>query len=107
MKRIAVIVVPLLVAAPAFAAETTLHGMYQGSAKDLRTRFSDAVIVHLRRHEGAVDAQGVGHASFGKDSPMTITLEVTDDTHFAITVSAPKRDTKDVTKWADELRRML
>jgi len=103
---ISAIVLPSCFAMPAFAADTTLHGIYQGSAQDLRTRFSDAVIVHLRRHGGYVDSEGVGHANFGKEL-MTITLDVMDDTHFAITVSAPKRDSKDTTKWADELRRML
>jgi hypothetical protein len=106
MKVLATIVLSLLLAMPAFGAEITLHGMYHGSAQDLRIRFSDAVIVHLRRHGGYVDSEGVGHANFGKDL-MTITLDVTDETHFAITTSALKRDIKDLTKWADELRRML
>ena len=106
MRAVATVFLSLLLAFPALGAETTLHGMYQGSAQDLRLRFSDAVIVHLRRHGGYVDSEGVGHAAFGKDL-MTVTLDVTDEMHFAITVSAPKRDPKDVTKWADELRRML
>ena len=106
MRALPTVFLSLLLALPALGAETTLHGMYQGSAQDLRLRFSDAVVVHLRRHGGYVDAEGIGHALFGKD-PMTITLDVTDETHFAITVSALKRDPKDVTKWADELRRML
>jgi hypothetical protein len=106
MRALATVVLSLLLAVPAFGAEVTLHGMYHGSAQDLRNRFSDAVIVHLRRHSGSVDSEGVGHATFGKDL-MTITLEVTDETHFAITTSALKRDAKDLTKWADELRRML
>ena len=106
MRVLASVVLSLLLAVPVFGAETTLHGMYHGSVQDLRNRFSDAVVVHLRRHGGYVDSEGVGHALFGKDA-MTITLDVMDETHFAITVSALKRDAKDVTKWADELRRML
>ena len=106
MKTIPTVVILLLSAVPVSAAETTLHGMYDGSPDDLRIRFSDAVLVYFRKNTGSVDAEGVGHASFSND-PVTIKLDITDDRRYAITVSAVKHGTRDTTKWADAIRSRL
>jgi len=106
VKSIATIALLLLCAVSAFAAETSLHGTYSGTIEDLRVRFSDAMTLYFKRYDGHVDADGVGHASYGHDS-VTVTLEVKDDRHYTLTVTAPNHETKYTAKWADALRARL
>ena len=106
MKTAATLAVALLVAGRAFATETSLHGTYSGSVEDLRIRFADAMTLYFKRYDGLVDSDGVGHATYGHD-PVIVTLDVVDERHYTLTVSAPKHDNRYTTKWADALRARL
>ena len=100
------LVLCLLLTPPAFAAETALHGTYSGAVEELRSRFADAMTLYFKRYEGHVDSDGVGHAVYGRD-PVVVTLDVADDRHYTLTVSAPKHDSRYTTKWADAVRARL